>query len=289
MSAIVETDIRSKFIFDNLPIRGVLVTLETAWKDILAPHDYSPLLKEILGQTVAGMVALSSSMKYDGLLQFRMFGKGYIQQLSATATTSNGCRGVALANEDIKPASHSIMDLTDPDTVVQIALEQKGLNPYQGIIKADKEKIEGLLMDYFEYSEQIPTELRLAADGKTIAALLIQKMPGENLTKGSSDEFETIRMLARSITDKELLELESSEILHRLFHQYDVRILEQNPIHFECSCSTEKFMDAIRSVGEDEAREILKENGKIEVECGNCLTKYQFGPNEVDEIFKGGE
>ena len=41
------------FVFENLPVRGAIIQLRKEWRALLAGHDYSDELREILGHAAA--------------------------------------------------------------------------------------------------------------------------------------------------------------------------------------------------------------------------------------------
>ncbi|MEK9824825.1 MAG: Hsp33 family molecular chaperone HslO, partial [Methylotenera sp.] len=69
-------------------------------------------------------------------------------------------------------------------------------------------------------------------------------------------------------------------LLHRLFHEENVRLFEASNTRFFCSCSRASVSNMLRMLGEEEISNILQEQGKIEVNCDFCNTHYSF--DQVD-------
>ena len=64
----------------------------------------------------------------------------------------------------------------------------------------------------------------------------------------------------------------------RAIEEYE--ILEEKEIRYHCNCNREKFYRALITLGKDEIDKILKEDGKMEVECHFCGKHYEFGEED---------
>ena len=42
-----------RFLFDQAPVRGEVVSLDRTWQEVLQRHDYPPLLQALLGELMA--------------------------------------------------------------------------------------------------------------------------------------------------------------------------------------------------------------------------------------------
>jgi molecular chaperone Hsp33 len=144
--------------------------------------------------------------------------------------------------------------------------------------------------------------LVLAADDKTAAGLLIQRLPvmGEgNLSArstaadedeiGRNEDYNRIAILAASLKREELLTLDADTILRRLFWEEPVVRFEPQTPRFACSCNRERVSQMIRSLGVAEAESILAERGEIEVGCDFCGQQYRYDPVDAAQIFTGSE
>jgi molecular chaperone Hsp33 len=62
-------------------------------------------------------------------------------------------------------------------------------------------------------------------------------------------------------------------------------VFEPLPVCFRCSCSRDRVVNMLRSLGPDEMRSILEDEGKVKVACEFCNQKYQFDSVDVEQIF----
>ena len=84
--------------------------------------------------------------------------------------------------------------------------------------------------------------------------------------------------------DEELLGLDTLELLHRLYHEEDVRLYDTKPMQFGCSCSRQRTLEAVISIGTDEVRQLLIEQGSIKVDCQFCAEKYEFTEADLVDL-----
>ena len=91
------------------------------------------------------------------------------------------------------------------------------------------------------------------------------------------------------MTNEELLGVDNETLLHRLYHEEQVRLFDTQPITFRCSCSRERSGSALISLGEEDAQQLVKEHGgAIEIDCQFCNERYLFDSTDVTQLFAGG-
>jgi molecular chaperone Hsp33 len=312
-----------KFIFDGLPVRGMLVRLTDAWQDILARRAansetgaYPPPVRELLGEMAAAGVLMQGHIKFNGALVLQIFGDGPVKlgvvEVQADLSLRAACTQVG---ELSKNATLSQMVNVNKQGRCAITLDPQdrlpGQQPYQGVVSllGDRgEKIENIsevLEHYLLQSEQLDTVLVLAADDKVAAGLLIQRLPMEgegNLggqadsfmresLLGQSEDFSRISILTKSLQREELLTLDAETIFHRLYWQEPLARFEpcvgETAPRFACRCSRERVGRMIRSLGAQEVDGILAEQGQVEVACDFCGAQYRFDHVDAASLFAG--
>jgi molecular chaperone Hsp33 len=137
------------------------------------------------------------------------------------------------------------------------------------------------LQTYFEQSEQLKTRLWLFANETHVAGLLIQELPTQNSYKA---DWERIEILADTVTEQELLELNCEHMLYKLFNEEKVRLFNAEPVEFQCSCSRPKIERTLRVMGREELEDILQEHGAIQVSCEFCSEQYLFDRIDVETL-----
>jgi len=123
----------------------------------------------------------------------------------------------------------------------------------------------------------------LAANADRAAALMLQQLPQTH--PGDSDGWARASALFNTLSASELLDLQGETLLWRLFHDEGVRILNQQPLSFACSCSRARVEDMLRSLGLDEALAACAP-GQAEIHCDFCGQSYQFSSEQVTGLFQ---
>ena len=312
-----------KFLFDGLPVRGMLVRLTDSWQDILSRRQqaggYPEAVTELLGEMTAAAVLMQANIKFNGALVLQIMGDGPVKLAVAEVQPDLSLRATAKVVGEVAQGSLAQVKLSDMVNVnnqgrCAITLDPKdrlpGQQPYQGVVplfddqRQRIEKVSEVLEHYMLQSEQLDTRLVLAANGQVAAGLLIQRLPikGEaNLQGGSSaaqanedqigrnEDYNRISILAASLKRDELLTLDADTILHRLFweepHTRFVPQAGEDGPRFACSCSRERVSGMLRSLGVAEVESILAEQGQVEVGCDFCGAHYRFDPVDAAQIF----
>ncbi len=307
-----------KFLFEGLPVRGMLVRLTDSWQALLQRHDesggYPRAVTDLLGEMAAAAVLMQGNIKFNGSLVLQVFGDGPVKLAVAEVQPDFAFRATAkVIGEvaDAAPLSHLINVNNKGRCAITLDPKDRlpGQQPYQGVVplfgdRHEKlERISEVLEHYMLQSEQLDTRLVLAANDRMAAGLLIQRIPatGEANLSGSaaaqaredaigrSEDYNRIALLAASLKKEELLSLDADTILHRLFWQEPLQRFEpaQGPTQprFACTCSRERVTGMLQSLGVEEVESILAEQGQVDIDCDFCGARYVFDPVDAAQIF----
>ncbi len=269
-----------RIMFDELDIRGVLVGLESSYQAILALHEYPVAIRNALGEMLAAVALLGTTLKFEGRVLLQAQGSGNVQILMAEINHRGECRAVSRYEGDVAENLSAVELIEDGHLVITI--EPDDGQRYQGIVPLEKETLSGCLTDYFLQSEQLPTQIHLAADGNKAAGFLLQVMPAAG-TSGS--DWEHISQIGATLKSEELLSLDNETLLYRLFHQETCRLYDPDTLVFKCDCSRERSMNALQFLTQDELLEMLEEQGTVEVGCQFCNARYRFDEADIRAQF----
>ncbi len=257
-----------------------MVHLDASWRAVLERHSYPPPVRDLLGQAMAAAALLIATLKMQGTLTLQVRGEGPVSMLVVQATSGGTLRGLAHSRADIEAAPMRTL-FGAARLVITIDPEQSR-ERYQGIVEIKGENLADALASYFAESEQLATRLWLAVDGQQAAGLLLQALPG---TDEDPDAWQRAVHLASTLRDEELLELSAQQLLHRLYHEEDIRLFESLPVSFRCSCSRERIETVLRGLGYDEVQGILRDEGLISVDCEFCNQHYEFDAVDAERLF----
>ena len=305
-----------KFLFEGLPVRGILVQLTDVWQEILKRRAanldtgaYPEPARHLLGEMTAAAVLMQSNIKFNGALVMQIFGDGPLKLAVVEVQPDLSVRATAKVVGDLDGAQTlSTMVNVKNEGRCAITLDPltklPGQQPYQGVVplfddqRNKIDKFSDVLQHYMLQSEQLDTTLVLAADDESAAGLLIQRLPikgaGNLAAKasmadedeiGRNEDYNRISILAASLKSEELLQLDADTILRRLFWEEKLIRLETMTPSFACSCSRERVGNMIRSLGADEVESILSERNDVEVGCDFCGQQYRFDAVDAAQIF----
>ncbi len=291
-------DILRRFVFDHFPVRGYLVRLDASWRALIEHHSYPDVIRAPLGEAVAATTLLAATVKFDGRLTLQVQGPGPMHLLVVQATPGLAVRGVARWRGELPLAPLSVAALSGGGQMTVTVESEDHRNRYQGIVPLQGETLAQCFEAYFSQSEQLPTRLWLASTGERAAGLLLQRLPSgasgsaaeiEHSAAEGDEDWNRVAHLAATLSDAELIELPADELLHRLFHEEDIRVFEPAPVYFQCTCSRDRVNGILRSLGEPEVRDILKERGDVEVRCEFCNRAWQYDAVDVGALFAAAD
>jgi molecular chaperone Hsp33 len=298
-----------KFLFEGLPVRGMLVRLTDSWQEVLRRREtlgaHPAPVRVLLGEMAAAGVLMQANIKFNGALVLQIFGDGPVKLAVAEVQPELTFRATAkVVGALADDAQLEAMVNVGGQGRCAITLDPKdrlpGQQPYQGVVplhgdqREPLQQVSQVLEHYMLQSEQLDTRLVLAANDEVAAGLLIQRMPVEgdaNLGRrneddiGLSEAFNRIAMLAATLTRDELLTLAPQQILHRLFWEETLRLFEPAQPRFACTCSRERVRNMLRGLGRDESDSLIAEQGRVDVGCEFCGQQYRFDAVDVGEMF----
>jgi len=272
-----------RFIFEDADLRGVLVGLEHSYHEALARHAYPAAVQTLLGEMLAAVGLLSSTLKFEGRLSLQAVGDGPVRLVMAECNHQRDLRGIARWSEQLGD-EQGLAELLGKGQLA-ITIEPDQGKRYQGIVPMDHEHLAQCLEAYFEQSEQLATRIQLAADDQRAAGFMLQALPGNK--SADHEDWDRITLLGSTLSGDELLGLDNEPLLFRLFHEERVRLYGPDALHFSCDCSRERSLSALRTVSQAELESIIAEQGVIEMGCQFCNEHYRFDAVDIAALFAG--
>ncbi|UII56028.1 Hsp33 family molecular chaperone HslO [Cytobacillus spongiae] len=255
-------------------------------------HYTWPTASAALGRTMSAAVMMGAMLKGDNKLTVKVEGGGPIGVILADSNAKGEVRGFVT-----NPQTH--FDLNEHGKLdVRRAVGTSGtLSVVKDIGMRDHFTgqvpiVSGELGDDFTYyfvtSEQIPSAVGVGVlvnpDNTILAAggFILQVLPG-------TDD-ETITAIENRMKEippiSKLIEkgLTPEEILIEILEEDNVKFLETMPVTFKCTCSKERFSEAIVSLGEEEIQDMIDTDGEAEAHCHFCNKKYMISRDELEEL-----
>ena len=285
----MSADIVRRFVFERYPIRGHAVRLGRAWLGLREHQDYPLAVQKLVGEAVSAAVLLAATLKFDGTLTLQLQGKGLVNLLVAQCTHDFKVRG--MARHDPIGDSAGFRSLAgDGQIIVTVESTDRG-SSYQGVVPISGDSLAESLEAYFVQSEQLPTRVLLAATPGVVSGMLVQRIAGVGGKQAPTDPaaLEEAWMKAdlamETLTPEQLLADDIEQRLLRLFGDDEVRVFSGHDVVFECRCSRERVANVLRSLGQEEVRSVIAEQGSVTVTCEFCQKPYKFDPIDAEQLF----
>ncbi|WP_338765557.1 Hsp33 family molecular chaperone HslO [Massilia sp. METH4] len=293
-------DTLQKFIFENAAVRGELVDISQTWREIQARHQYPVAVKRLLGQMVSAAALLSANLKFNGSIVMQIHGDGPVRLLVVECDSQLRMRATAKLSGDAPIADNagltSLLNQTGKGRFVitlDPAEKVPGQQPYQGVVPLDGEDVATVIEHYMLRSEQLDTQLWLAANDDVARGLLLQKLPlhggkAEANPLTHEEALETWNravMLGRTLKEEELLTTTIDVLQKRLFWEETIRVFD--PVHpsFHCSCTRDKVGNMLKMLGQAEVEDALAEQGKLGINCDFCGKHYEYDAVDCAQLF----
>lgn len=281
-----------RFLLEAQPLRGQWVRLGPAWQDLRAHRSYPPVLETLLGEAATAAVLLTATLKFAGTLTLQFAGSGRVRLLVAQCTDDFQVR--AVAHHDLQGGEVAdFAALMGAGRLAVTVQPDASVAQYQGIVPLEGSNLGECLERYFESSEQLPTRLKLAADATRAGGVLVQKLPGSAPDGGAEPGtlqtvWQDLQSGLNALAPAALLEISAEEAVRRVSGTHDCRLFGVTPVRFGCRCNGTRVADLVRSLGVDEARAALAEQGALTVTCEFCGRAYRYDAVDVEQLFAPG-
>lgn len=278
----------------NGQVRAYAVSTTETVGEAQRRHYTWPTASAALGRSMTAGVMLGAMLKGDDKLTIKIEGGGPIGTILVDSNAKGQVRGYVT-----NPQTH--FDLNEMGKLdvrravgtegMLTVVKDLGLKDY---FTGQTPIVSGEIGDDFTYylvtSEQVPSSVGvgvLVNPDNTIKAaggFILQLLPGteEETIVAIEERLKTIQPISKMIEAG----LTPEDILEELLGKGNVQILEKMPVAFECQCSKERIENALISLGKEEIRSIIEEEGQAEANCHFCNEKYYFSKEELEQLEK---
>ncbi len=275
------TNCVSRFLFDDLDVRGAYIRLSGLWRALLTGRHYSPAVTRLLGQMVGVSLLLADNLKSPGRLTLQLRGEGPISLLVVDCTDKLNVRCVAHHKENLTQLSTSEVFGKGQLSLIYDTKDRR--EPYQSVVPTEGDSVARIFEHYLKQSEQLATRFFLAASEDEIGGFFLQKMPATD--EKDSDAWSRLEALGATVRAEELLNLSAEEMLTRLFHDEKLRLFPAKAVEHHFPEDWDKIGNMLRSLGRDEIYRVLTEQGEIAIRDDLSNHDYRFDKAAIDSLF----
>lgn len=305
----VNSDAVLPFAVPDLDIRGRVVLLNDQLDEIMQRHEYPDSVTSELAQAMVLTVLIGSSMKFDGRFILQAHTEGAIELMVCEYRSDGSIRAYARFDAlKIKSSHDNGTPILGLGTLALTVDQGPHTERYQGIVAIDDKGLEFAAETYFKQSEQLPSEIKLAAGKLTTqtndgvktqwvaGGILAQYMPphaskpidlddGRNLAGDfAHDNWQEAKALINTLAQDELLDpvIGAERVIYRLFHERGATKFEPINVIDNCGCSIERIKVAMSGLTGEELDDVF-EDGEAKVDCEFCSTRYHFSRADLSK------
>lgn len=258
-------------------------------------HNTSPTATAALGRVLTAACMIGMTLKNDrDTLTLKIKGDGPVGSIVSVANSNGEVKGyVDNPQVDLPKRPDGKLDvggIVGKNGQIAVIKDLGLKEPFIGYSNLVSGEIAEDLASYYYHSEQQPTAISLGVlvdtDTSVRAAggFMIQLLPGV-----SEEDIDRIESILKSIKPMSTLideVLTPEEILKEIFGEFQVEVLDKTFVQYKCNCSMEKVESILVSLGNDELKAIIEEDGKAEVVCHFCNTKYNFSKEDLIKLLR---
>ena len=258
-------------------------------------HNSLPIATAALGRTLTIAAIMGQNLKNDAdsvTIQFR--GDGPIGKIVAVSDNKSQVRGYAVnpfvelpLNKKGKLDVGKAVGKGDLCVIYDMGMKE----PYSGRVPIVTGEIAEDMTYYFAKSDQVPTAIGLGVlvdtdcSVKNAGGYMIQLMP--DATEETAGKIEENVRKAPPITEMLEKGMTVEEILFFLTEGFDMLVNNETVTpSYKCKCSERRMRNAVISIGKKELKRIIDEDGKCEVECQFCNSKFTFQKDELLKMYE---
>ncbi len=258
-------------------------------------HSTSATASAALGRLLTAAAIMGVQLKgEDDSVTLQINGDGPLGMLVAVTDSLGHVRGyVENPNADLPPKTPGKLDVGRAvgNGYLSVIRDLHLKEPYIGRTPLVSGEIAEDLTYYFAKSEQIPTAIALGVlvdtdlSVKAAGGYMIQLMP--EATDETADRLTELIGKLPPVTDMVNEGMTAEDIAFTVTQGFDM-VIENKHAHpmYECKCSRDRMERALISLGKDELRAIIEEQGEAEMGCRFCDKKYVFSRDELEELYE---
>ena len=282
-----------RMIAKDAPIKAMAIQGREMVQRAREIHHTSPVATAALGRTLMAASMMGQQIKEkDGSVTIRINGGGPLGSILAVSDSDGNVRGYVQNGQiDVPlkgPAKLDVGWAVGTAGSLTVIKDLRMKEPYVGTIPLVSGEIAEDITAYFAESEQIPTACALGVlvekDLSVAAAggYLIQLLPGasdadiDKIEAGIAQVGQVTHHLSQGVSPEELLRM--------VLCSFDLETLESVPVSYRCYCCRERMRSALASMGKEELRALIAEQGRAEMTCQFCDAVHVFEKEELEAL-----
>ena len=274
-------------------IRGFFINSTQAVREMERIHSPAAPSSAAMGRLLTQSFLMGAMLNNDtDSLTIKMDGGGPIGTMIAVSNNKGEAKVYAsnpMADSDSYPNGKlNVKGVVGTEGNITVISDLGLKEPYIGVSPIISGEIGEDFAYYYMSSEQIPSAVALGVlvdidlSIRAAGGYLIQLLPG--VDESTIEKIEESIKAADSISSLIDKGMSPEEIAKFVLKDFEIEILDKKEIIYKCSCSRENVLRMIKSLGPDEIKSMIEEDGGAEVLCHFCNMAYIFGEEELNKL-----
>lgn len=277
----------------DAPVKASAITGRDLVERARQIHKTLPVATAALGRSLMACSMMGNQLKEkDGSVTLQIKGSGPLGRITAVADSSGNVRGYTqnpFVDLPLKgPAKLDVGSAVGLPGSLTVIKDLGMKEPYVGTVPLLSGEIAEDVTRYFAESEQIPTACALGVlvdvDQSLLCAggYLIQLLPGadDGVISAIEQGVERVGPVTEALRDGR----DALALLKDVLGAFELEILEKAPVEYRCYCSKDRVTRALISMGREELRALIDEQGKAELTCQFCDRVYEYSKEDLEAL-----
>jgi molecular chaperone Hsp33 len=259
-------------------LRASVTAISATARQASDAHQLLQTSDAVMSQATAAAVLLASTLKGTQRLNLQLECDGPLRGALIDAGADGTFRGY-VKNTNLAQGHFNWRAALGNAGFLSVLRPQPNGEFYRSAVELTAFDLEADLQHFLTQSEQVASAVALvpSADFKSVTGVLIQTLPG-----GDESALAKLRTnLHQRVRDAVNSNLGIEDIAKAALHGFDADIVDRVPVTWRCTCSRERVLDMLRSLGRDELKAIAEEQGEAVVTCEFCSTKHRASADEL--------
>lgn len=224
---------------------------------------------DMLGEALNAAVLLAALQKGSTRINLQVECDGPLRGLFVDASADGQVRGYVK-----EPQLHGTAAVLGRSGFLSVLRDLGQGEYYRSSVELSAMELSLDLERYFATSDQVPTRVALHPTG----GVLLQCLPGadpadlERVAERLGDRLRAVVAKAAGST---------AVAAKELFGDEPFEVLATYPLAWKCTCSKDRVMRALATVGAEELTDMIEKDGKASAKCQFCGRSYEVSADEL--------
>ena len=253
-------------------------------------HGLSPASTRVFGKALSVMAFMSACLKEKrGEISFSVKGNGEGGEICVSGNFDMRIRGY-IQNTSVQHTPNSEQNCLGTDGSITVVRQDGYSRPFVGACALPQSgKLDEAFEEYYAISEQLPTHIATVVEldegGRCVFAGVCVLQPLPFVSQKTLDKMPIGEPLYEIVKDIKTLGIHETAKARFCVEEEKIQF---SCAEYKCNCSRSYLTGVLVTLGENQLREMIAEDGQISLHCHYCNSDYVFNGEDVDKIFPKG-